>query len=253
MKALLDAGLLHGDALTVTGKTVAENLADIAPPDPDGKVIRAMIEPDPPHRRPDDPARLAGPRGRGREDRRLRRRCLFEGTARVFDREQPAMEAVADGDAASPATWSSSATRARKGGPGMREMLAVTAAIKGAGLGKDVLLLTDGRFSGGTTGLCIGHVAPEAAVGGPIALRRDGDLIRLDIDSPHARPAGRRRRARAAPGRLGAAAAALRLRRARQVRQAGRLGRLRRRLRLTRAARFAAALQLGSRARTELG
>ena len=95
-----------------------------------------------------------------------------------------------------------------KGGPGMREMLAITGAIKGAGLGKDVLLLTDGRFSGGTTGLCVGHVAPEAVDGGPIAFVRDGDRIRLDVAQPHARRARRRRRARARAASGWAAAAA---------------------------------------------
>ena len=107
---------------------------------------------------------------------------VFEGTARVFDREQPAMDALADGT-----LQAGDVVVIRyegpKGGPGMREMLAVTGAIKGAGLGKDVLLLTDGRFSGGTTGLCVGHVAPEAFDGGPIALVRDGDPIRLDLGS----------------------------------------------------------------------
>jgi dihydroxy-acid dehydratase len=105
---------------------------------------------------------------------------VFDGTARVFDREQAAMDAVAAGSLKSGDVlvirW-----EGPKGGPGMREMLAITGAIKGAGLGKDVLLLTDGRFSGGTTGLCIGHVAPEAAVGGPIALVADGDRIVVDI------------------------------------------------------------------------
>ena len=119
-----------------------------------------------------------------------------------------------------------------KGGPGMREMLAVTGAIKGAGLGKDVLLLTDGRFSGGTTGLCVGHVAPEAVDAGPIAFVRDGDLIRLDVVDPHARSLGGRRRAGEAADRLGAAAAEVHDRRAVEVPQARRLGRLRRGLQL---------------------
>ena len=105
---------------------------------------------------------------------------VFEGTARVFDREQPAMEAVEDGTL-KPGDVVVIRYEGPQGGPGMREMLAITGAIKGAGLGKDVLLLTDGRFSGGTTGLCIGHVAPEAVDGGPIAFVRDGDPIRVDI------------------------------------------------------------------------
>ncbi len=179
MKALLDAGLLHGDALTVTGKTVAENLHDIAPPDPDGKIIHAMS--DPIHRT----GGLTILRGSLAPDGAVVKSAgldsvAFEGTARVFDREQAAMEALAAGtfekDDIVVIRW-----EGPKGGPGMREMLQITSAIKGAGLGKGVLLLTDGRFSGGTTGLCIGHIAPEAAVGGPIALVRDGDRIRMDM------------------------------------------------------------------------
>ena len=105
---------------------------------------------------------------------------VFEGTARVFERERAALDALEDGT-----IQAGDAVVIRyegpKGGPGMREMLAITGAIKGAGLGKDVLLLTDGRFSGGTTGLCVGHVAPEAVDGGPIAFLRDGDRVRLDV------------------------------------------------------------------------
>jgi dihydroxy-acid dehydratase len=179
MKALLDAGLLHGDCLTVTGKTVAQNLRDIAPPDPDGKIIHAMS--DPIHRtggltilRGSLAAEGAVVKSAGFDS------DVWEGPARVFDGEQAAMTAVADGSL-QPNDVVVIRWEGPRGGPGMREMLAVTSAIKGAGLGKDVLLLTDGRFSGGTTGLCIGHVAPEAAVGGPIALVRDGDLIRLDM------------------------------------------------------------------------
>jgi dihydroxy-acid dehydratase len=179
MKALLDAGLLHGDCLTVTGRTVAENLHDIAPPDPDGKIIHALS--DPIHRsggltilRGSLAAEGAVVKSAGFDS------DVWEGLARVFDGEQAAMDAVANGTLQKGDVvvirW-----EGPKGGPGMREMLAVTSAIKGAGLGKDVLLLTDGRFSGGTTGLCIGHVAPEAAVGGPIGLVRDGDRIRLDM------------------------------------------------------------------------
>ncbi|SFO88141.1 dihydroxy-acid dehydratase [Geodermatophilus dictyosporus] len=179
LRALLDAGLLHGDVLTVTGRTMAENLAEIAPPDPDGAIIHAMSEPI--HRT----GGLTILRGSLSPDGAVVKsagfdRDVFEGTARVFDGEQGAMDAVTDGT-----LQAGDVVVIRyegpKGGPGMREMLAVTGAIKGAGLGKDVLLLTDGRFSGGTTGLCIGHVAPEATDGGPIALVRDGDPIRLDL------------------------------------------------------------------------
>jgi len=179
MKALLDAGLLHGDVMTVTGRTMAENLAEIAPPDPDGKIIHALSEPI--HRT----GGLTILRGSLAPDGAVVKSAgfdddVFTGTARVFDGEEGAMDAVTHGR-----LQAGDVVVIRyegpKGGPGMREMLAVTGAIKGAGLGKDVLLLTDGRFSGGTTGLCVGHVAPEATDGGPIALVADGDQIRLDL------------------------------------------------------------------------
>ena len=179
MKALLDAGLIHGDCLTVTGKTVAENLADINPPDPDGKIIRAMDNPI--HK----DGGIAVLHGSIAPDGAVVKTAgfdlaFFEGPARVFEREGAALEALSRGEI----TYGDVVViryEGPKGGPGMREMLAITGAIKGAGLGKDVLLLTDGRFSGGTTGLCIGHIAPEATDGGPISLVRDGDLIRVDI------------------------------------------------------------------------
>ena len=179
MKALLEAGLLHGDALTVTGRTIAENLSDIATPDPDGKIIRAMSDP---IHRSGGISILRGslaPQGAVVKTAGFDE-LVFEGTARVFDREQGAMTAVEDGTVVAGDVLVIR-YEGPQGGPGMREMLAVTGAIKGAGLGKDVLLLTDGRFSGGTTGLCIGHIAPEAAHGGPIALVQDGDRIRLDV------------------------------------------------------------------------
>jgi dihydroxy-acid dehydratase len=176
---LLGAGLLHGDCVTVTGKTVADNLADLAPGDLDGDVIRALS----------NPLHATGGmsivRGSLAPDGAVVKtsgfdRAVIEGTARVFDTEQPAMDAVTNGELKA-GDVVVIRYEGPRGGPGMREMLAVTGAIKGAGLGKDVLLLTDGRFSGGTTGLCIGHVAPEAADGGPIALVEDGDKIRLDV------------------------------------------------------------------------
>src|SRR6476620_8643622 len=179
MKTQLDAGLLHGGCLTVTGKTMAENLADIAPPDVDGKVLRALREP---IHKTGGLTILKGslaPEGAVVKSAGFDE-DVFEGTARVFDGERAAMDAVAQGS-----LQAGDVVVIRyegpKGGPGMREMLAVTGAIKGAGLGKDVLLLTDGRFSGGTTGLCVGHVAPEAVDGGPIAFVRDGDRITLDV------------------------------------------------------------------------
>jgi dihydroxy-acid dehydratase len=179
MKALLDAGLLHGDVMTVTGRTMAENLADIAPPDPDGKIIRALSDP---LHRTGGLTILHGslaPEGAVVKSAGFDSE-VFEGVARVFDGEQGAMDAVTHGRL-QPNDVVVIRYEGPRGGPGMREMLAVTGAIKGAGLGKDVLLLTDGRFSGGTTGLCVGHVAPEATDGGPIALVADGDRIRLDL------------------------------------------------------------------------
>ena len=179
MKALLESGLLHGDALTVTGRTVAENLHDIAPPDPDGAIIRALS----------NPIHATGGlvilRGSLAPEGAVVKAAgfdaeVFEGTARIFDGEQGAMDAVTAGTLTAGDVLVIRYEGPR-GGPGMREMLAVTGAIKGAGLGKDVLLLTDGRFSGGTTGLCVGHIAPEATVGGPIALAQEGDRIRLDL------------------------------------------------------------------------
>jgi dihydroxy-acid dehydratase len=179
MRALLDAGLLNGDVLTVTGHTMAQNLAEIRPPDVDGKVLRALTNPI--HKT----GGLTILRGSLAPEGAVVKTAgfeadVFEGTARVFDRERAAMDALADGTIAA-GDVVVIRYEGPKGGPGLREMLAITGAIKGAGLGKDVLLLTDGRFSGGTTGLCVGHVAPEAADGGPIALVRDGDPIRLDV------------------------------------------------------------------------
>ncbi len=179
MKALLDAGLLHGDVMTVTGRTMAENLAAIDPPAPDGEVVRSL----------DNPIHSTGGlnilHGTLAPDGAVVKTAgfdlaRFEGPARVFERERAAMDALTEGRIAAGDVLVLR-YEGPKGGPGMREMLAITAAIKGAGLGKDVLLLTDGRFSGGTTGLCIGHIAPEAVDAGPIAFVRDGDLIRVDI------------------------------------------------------------------------
>ena len=179
MKALLDAGLMHGDVLTVTGKTMAENLAHIAPPDLDGEILRAM---DKPIHRTGGLSILHGslaPEGAVVKTAGFDAE-VFEGTARVFDGERAAMDALEAGTITA-GDVVVIRYEGPKGGPGMREMLAITAAIKGAGLGKDVLLLTDGRFSGGTTGLCIGHVAPEAADGGPIAFVVDGDKIVVNV------------------------------------------------------------------------
>jgi dihydroxy-acid dehydratase len=178
LKALLDEGLLHGDTLTVTGGTMAENLAEtvfdtrqdvIAPPSAplaaEGgiAVLRGNLAPG------GAVVKVAGIH-----------LDVFEGPARVFDGEQGALQALFD-HRIEPGDVVLIRTEGPKGGPGMREMLQITAAIKGAGLGKDVLLVTDGRFSGGTTGLCIGHVAPESEVGGPMAFVEEGDRIRVDV------------------------------------------------------------------------
>ena len=181
MRHLLDAGLLHGDCLTVTGKTVAENLAAIDPPAPDGSVIHPLSDP---IHAVGGIAVLGGsmaPNGAVVKvagitfDR-------FEGTARVFEGEDGAMEAILAGSI-EPGTVVVIRYEGPKGGPGMREMLAVTGAMKGAGRGGDCALVTDGRFSGGTHGFCVGHVAPEAVDGGPIAFVRDGDRIVVDVDA----------------------------------------------------------------------
>jgi dihydroxy-acid dehydratase len=179
MKALLDAELIHGEALTVTGRTVAENLARIDPPPLDGTVLHPLTEPLHPT------GGLSILRGSLAPDGAVVKSAGFDaatftGTARVFEKEQAALEAVSGGRITS-GDVVVIRYEGPRGGPGMREMLAVTGAIKGAGMGSDVLLVTDGRFSGATTGLCIGHVAPEATDGGPIALVRDGDRVSLDM------------------------------------------------------------------------
>ena len=179
LKALLDAGLLHGDVMTVTGKTMAENLAGINPPDVDGDILHAVATP----LSTDVGITILG--GSLATDGAVCKTAgigieSFEGPARVFEREQAAMAALENGT-----IQAGDVVVIRyegpKGGPGMREMLMITGAIKGAGLGKSTLLLTDGRFSGGSTGLCVGHVAPEAVDGGPIAFIKDGDIVRIDI------------------------------------------------------------------------
>jgi dihydroxy-acid dehydratase len=180
MKELLDAGLLHGDCLTVTGKTAAENLAALDPPAPDGDVVHPLTNP---IHTQGGIAVLRGtlaPYGSvvkvaGIDELR------FEGTARVFDGEQLAMEAILAGRI-QPGDVVVIRYEGPKGGPGMREMLAVTGAMKGAGRGGDAALVTDGRFSGGTHGFCVGHVAPEAVDGGPIAFVEDGDRIVIDAE-----------------------------------------------------------------------
>jgi len=178
LRALLDAGLLHGDCLTVTGKTMAENLKDINPPDADGEILKAV----------NNPLAVGGGitilKGSLASDGAVCKTAgvgvdVFEGPAKVFEREQAAMDALENGSIVA-GDVVVIRYEGPKGGPGMREMLMITGAIKGAGLGKTVLLITDGRFSGGTTGLCVGHVAPEAVDGGAIAFVKNGDRVRID-------------------------------------------------------------------------
>jgi dihydroxy-acid dehydratase len=183
LRHLLEAGLLHGDVMTVTGKTMAENLAEIDPPDPDGVVVYPL----------DKAINAEGglniltgslaPKGSVVKVAGLsKEQRTFEGVARVFDGEDGAMAEVMAGNI-QPGTVIVIRYEGPKGGPGMREMLAITGALKGVGRGYDCALITDGRFSGGTWGFCIGHVAPEAVDGGPIAFVRDGDRIRIDVPS----------------------------------------------------------------------
>jgi dihydroxy-acid dehydratase len=181
MKELLDLGLLHGDCMTVTGRTQAENLAELDPPAPDGEIVRPAATPIHPtggtailrgNLAPEGAVvKIAGAEG-----------LVFEGVARPFDSEQDAFAAVTSGGIV-PGDVIVIRYEGPKGSPGMPEMLAVTAAVAGAGLGTDVALITDGRFSGATKGYSVGHVAPEAFVGGPIALVQAGDRIRIDADA----------------------------------------------------------------------
>ncbi len=180
LQHLLDHGLLHGDVMTVSGATMAENLAAYHAPRPDGDVVRDVAHP---IHAQGGIAVLRGslaPQGAvvkvaGIDELR------FEGTARVFDGEDAAMTAILAGGI-EPRTVVVIRYEGPRGGPGMREMLAVTGAMKGVGRGADCALVTDGRFSGGTHGFCVGHVAPEALDGGPIGLVRDGDRIVIDVD-----------------------------------------------------------------------
>ena len=181
MQELLDAGLLHGDCVTVTGKTIAENLAAMDVAAPDGEVIHAPSDPIHPW------GGLAILRGNLAPDGAVIKvagaaSTSFEGTAKCFDSEQAAFDALTAGAIAA-GNVIVIRYEGPKGSPGMPEMLAVTAAVAGAGLGKDVALITDGRFSGATKGFSVGHIVPEACVGGPIALVSDGDRIRIDADA----------------------------------------------------------------------
>jgi len=181
LKLLLDAGLLHGDCVTVSGRTMAEELEALDPPGVDGEVVHPLSAPLHPV------GGIAVLRGSLAPDGAVVKVAgidvnRFEGTARVFDGEDGAMEAILAGRI-QPGDVVVIRYEGPKGGPGMREMLAVTGAMKGAGRGADAALVTDGRFSGGTHGFCIGHVAPEAVDGGPIAFVADGDPIVVDVDA----------------------------------------------------------------------
>ena len=181
MKHLLDAGLFHGDVMTCTGKTMAENLAELRPPAPDNDVIRTVSQPIHAEGGINILSGSLAPNGAVVKVAGLSNdQKSFDGVARVFDGEDGAMAAIMAGDI-KPGTVLVIRYEGPKGGPGMREMLAITGALKGAGRGADCALITDGRFSGGTWGFCIGHVAPEASDGGPIAFVRDGDRIKIDV------------------------------------------------------------------------
>jgi dihydroxy-acid dehydratase len=181
LKELLDAGLLHGDCLTITGRTLAENINALDPPAPDGEVVHRLT--DSIHKE----GGIAVLRGSLAPNGGVVKiagidQLRFEGTARVFDGEDAAMEDILGGKI-HPGDVVVIRYEGPKGGPGMREMLAVTGAMKGAGRGADAALVTDGRFSGGTHGFCVGHVAPEAVDGGPIAFVEDGDRIVIDAEA----------------------------------------------------------------------
>ena len=183
LKHLLDAGLLHGDVLTCTGKTMAENLADINPPQPDGDVVHPLSDPIHAEGGINILTGSLAPKGSVVKVAGLTKdQMQFEGPARVFDGEDGAMDAIMTGKI-NHGDVIVIRYEGPKGGPGMREMLAITGALKGAGMGSTVALITDGRFSGGTWGFCIGHVAPEAVDGGPIAFVNEGDVIRIDVPS----------------------------------------------------------------------
>jgi dihydroxy-acid dehydratase len=181
MKHLLDAGLMHGDVMTCTGKTLAENMRDMNPASPDGDVVHPLSNPIHAEGGINVLTGSLAPRGAVVKVAGLTKdQMTFEGPARVFDGEDGAMAAVMAGDI-KPGTVIIIRYEGPKGGPGMREMLAITGALKGVGRGSDCALITDGRFSGGTWGFCIGHVAPEATDGGPIAFAHDGDIVRIDV------------------------------------------------------------------------
>ncbi|MEK9573988.1 MAG: dihydroxy-acid dehydratase, partial [Alphaproteobacteria bacterium] len=180
MKALMEGGFLHGDCITVTGKTIAENLEDVVFPEDQDVVYKTSTPLSP-------TGGVVGLRGNLAPEGAIVKvagmnKLQFTGPARCFDCEEDAFKAVETRDYKEGEVLVIR-YEGPKGGPGMREMLATTAALYGQGAGDTVALITDGRFSGATRGFCIGHVGPEAAVGGPIGLLKDGDMITIDAES----------------------------------------------------------------------
>lgn len=181
MKMLLDAGLLHGDCLTVTGKTLAENLADVEPYPDNQDMIRPL---DNPIKKDSHLAILYGNLATEGAVAKItgKEGLVFTGSAKVFDAEEEALQSILNGDIVK-GDVIVIRYEGPKGGPGMREMLSPTSAIMGKGLGKDVALITDGRFSGGTHGFVVGHITPEAQVGGTLAIVKNGDKITIDAEN----------------------------------------------------------------------
>jgi len=181
MKILLDKGLLHGDCLTVTGKTLAENLADVKPYPEEQDVIRSL---DNPIKKDSHLVILYGNLASGGAVAKItgKEGLVFTGTAKVFDAEEQALQSILNGDIVK-GDVIVIRYEGPKGGPGMREMLSPTSAVMGKGLGKEVALITDGRFSGGTHGFVVGHITPEAYVGGALAIVETGDTITIDAET----------------------------------------------------------------------
>jgi dihydroxy-acid dehydratase len=181
MKILLENGLLHGDCMTVTGKTLAENLADVKPYPAEQEIIHSLKNP---IKKDSHLVVLYGNLAPGGSVAKItgKEGLRFVGTAKVFDAEEQALKSILNGDIVK-GDVIVIRYEGPKGGPGMREMLSPTSAIMGKGLGKEVALITDGRFSGGTHGFVVGHITPEAYVGGPLAIIENGDTITIDAET----------------------------------------------------------------------
>ena len=217
MKMLLEEGLLHGDCLTVTGKTVAENLKRVKPYPKGQEIVRGFVESDQGRQPSRDPLRQSRARRRRRQDQRQGRAAAFPARRSSIENEQDALAGILDGTVKKGHVIVIR-HEGPVGGPGMREMLSPTSAVMGKGLGKDVALITDGRFSGGSHGFVVGHITPEAALGGPLALVKKGDPITIDAEKRVAHARHPRRRAREAPGEVESPGQALHPRRPRQIR-----------------------------------